>query len=141
MGNFKQTIDFVAFVAKNDHGNRSCHVIEFPGVAQDVITVIGEAFTQRFQAYMNREAPTIDRSDPAGLRAQPGQHVYYQDRFAQPERNAGTAASAANVLVPESPALIDFSSSPTPPINSCKYEIYSDSYVLTGTTSFYDNQF
>lgn len=102
-------------------------MIEFPGVAQDVITVIGEAFTQRFQAYLNREAPVIDHTDAAGARAGAGQHIYYQDRFGHadnPIRNPG-AAVASNDIVPESPALIDFSSSPLPPMNSSTYIRYS----------------
>ena len=48
----QDTIDFVAYVAKDETG-RSCHVIECGGgLAQDVITTIGQAFELRFKTYL-----------------------------------------------------------------------------------------
>ena len=46
-------MDFVAYVAKDDMQGRACHVIECGGgLAQDVITTIGQAFELRFKNYL-----------------------------------------------------------------------------------------
>jgi len=48
----QDTTDFVAYVAKDESG-RSCHVIECgDGLAQDVITTIGQAFELRLKNYL-----------------------------------------------------------------------------------------
>ena len=42
------TLDYVAYVAKDESGDRSCYVLECTGgLAQDVITTIGQAFELR----------------------------------------------------------------------------------------------
>ena len=49
--------DFVAYVAKDDVQGRACHVIECGGgLAQDVITTIGQAFELRFKNYLAQRA-------------------------------------------------------------------------------------
>jgi len=49
-------MDFVAYVAK-DMQSRACHVIECGGgLAQDVITTIGQAFELRFKSYLAQKA-------------------------------------------------------------------------------------
>lgn len=48
----QETPDFVAYVAKDDHDFRACYVLECSrGMAQDVITTIGQAFNLRFKDY------------------------------------------------------------------------------------------
>lgn len=52
-GGDADTLDFVAYVAKNATGNRACYVLECGGkCAQDVITTIGQAFELRFKEYV-----------------------------------------------------------------------------------------
>lgn len=52
-GGDAETLDFVAYVAKNSSGTRACYVLECGGkCAQDVITTIGQAFELRFKEYM-----------------------------------------------------------------------------------------
>ena len=47
-GGDTDTLDFVAYVAKDRHNVRSCYVLECGGgLAQDVITTIGQAFELR----------------------------------------------------------------------------------------------
>ena len=47
-------MDFVAYVAKDEVNGRACFVLECGGgLAQDVITTIGQAFELRFKQYMN----------------------------------------------------------------------------------------
>jgi len=53
----QDTVDFVAYVAKDDIQGRACHVIECGGgLAQDVITTIGQAFELRFKSYLAQRA-------------------------------------------------------------------------------------
>ena len=47
-GGDTDTLDFVAYVAKDRAGVRSCFVLECGGgIAQDVITTVGQAFELR----------------------------------------------------------------------------------------------
>ncbi len=48
-GGDAETIDFVAYVAKDRSNARSCFVLECGGgIAQNVITTIGQAFELRY---------------------------------------------------------------------------------------------
>ena len=48
-GGDTDTLDFVAYVAKDRVGVRSCFVLECGGgIAQDVITTVGQAFELRY---------------------------------------------------------------------------------------------
>jgi len=54
-------MDFVAYVAKDDVQGRACHVIECGGgLAQDVITTIGQAFELRFKSYLAQRAVPLN---------------------------------------------------------------------------------
>ncbi|XP_026052833.1 SHC-transforming protein 3-like [Carassius auratus] len=47
------TTDYVAYVAKDPVNRRACHIVECSdGLAQDVISTIGQAFDLRFQIYL-----------------------------------------------------------------------------------------
>ena len=49
-GGDTDTLDFVAYVAKDRAGVRSCFVLECGGgIAQDVITTVGQAFELRYE--------------------------------------------------------------------------------------------
>lgn len=51
---FQETLDFVAYVAKDENEFRACYVLECGrGMAQEVITSIGQAFNLRFKDYLN----------------------------------------------------------------------------------------
>ena len=55
----QETLDFVAYVAKDSNNWRACYVLECGnGQAQDVITTIGQAFDLRFKQFLNR--PSIE---------------------------------------------------------------------------------
>ena len=46
-------MDFVAYVAKDPDNGRACHVLEcVGGLAQDVITTIGQAFELRYKEFL-----------------------------------------------------------------------------------------
>lgn len=52
-GGDTDTLDFVAYVAKDLHNWRACYVLECGGgLAQDVISSIGQAFELRFQEFL-----------------------------------------------------------------------------------------
>jgi len=54
-GGDTDTLDFVAYVAKDRAGVRSCFVLECGGgIAQDVITTVGQAFELRFKEFLKR---------------------------------------------------------------------------------------
>lgn len=54
-GGDPDTLDFIAYVAKDSRLGRACFVLECGGgLAQDVITTIGQAFELRFKEYLKR---------------------------------------------------------------------------------------
>ena len=60
-------MDFVAYVAKDPVNGRACFVLECGGgLAQDVITTVGQAFEQRFKQFLN---------DPATPRTLPDRFI------------------------------------------------------------------
>lgn len=49
----QDTLDFVAYIAKDINDWRACYVLECGGgLAKDVISTIGQAFELRFKQYM-----------------------------------------------------------------------------------------
>lgn len=55
----QETLDFVAYVAKDSAG-RACYVLECGGgLAQDVITTIGQAFELRFKEYLKKATKPV----------------------------------------------------------------------------------
>lgn len=57
---FQDTLDFVSYVAKDPEYGRACHVLECGGgLAEDVVTTIGQAFELRFKQYLKKQPKTI----------------------------------------------------------------------------------
>ncbi|CAL1541389.1 unnamed protein product [Lymnaea stagnalis] len=65
------TLDFVSYVAKDPQYGRACHVLECGGgLAEDVVTTIGQAFELRFKQYLKKQPKTVqlpDRRDNPGF--------------------------------------------------------------------------
>ena len=60
----QDTMDFVAYVAKDEHFGRACHVLECGGgLAQDVITTIGQAFEIRFKQHLAKRPAAVTVPD------------------------------------------------------------------------------
>lgn len=109
-GGDPDTLDFVAYVAKDENG-RLCHVLECGGgLAQDVITTIGQAFELRFKQFLaNKPQPiAVDRYTRMNSEGQCSDHWgeeedldYYNDRMGacppDHELNAAAAASPASL--------------------------------------------
>lgn len=59
-GGDAETLDFVAYVAKDGINGRSCHVLECGGgLSEDVITTIGQAFELRFKEYLKKQPKPV----------------------------------------------------------------------------------
>ncbi|XP_032479985.1 SHC-transforming protein 4 isoform X2 [Phocoena sinus] len=60
-GGDPDTTDYVAYVAKDPVNQRACHILECSnGMAQDVISTIGQAFELRFKQYLKN--PSLNTS-------------------------------------------------------------------------------
>ncbi|XP_050701942.1 SHC-transforming protein 1-like [Eriocheir sinensis] len=75
-GGDPDTLDFIAYVAKDSRYGRACFVLECGGgLAQDVITTIGQAFELRFKEYLKR-TPSVQytsvKSEKPGINGDGG---------------------------------------------------------------------
>ncbi|XP_051978199.1 SHC-transforming protein 2 isoform X1 [Xyrauchen texanus] len=65
-GGDSDTPDYVAYVAKDPVNQRACHILECSdGLAQNVISTIGQAFELQFKQYLHsppKAIPTMDRN-------------------------------------------------------------------------------
>ena len=61
---FQDTLDFVSYVAKDPEYGRACHVLECGGgLAEDVVTTIGQAFELRFKQYLKKQPKAVQLPD------------------------------------------------------------------------------
>nr|XP_006814022.1 PREDICTED: SHC-transforming protein 1-like [Saccoglossus kowalevskii] len=80
-------IDYVAYVAKDPVNGRACHVLQCAGgLAQDVITTVGQAFELRFKEYLRNPPKAValpDRMEvpifEEGVSAWGDEPQYYND--------------------------------------------------------------
>uniref|UniRef100_A0A8D0GDK9 SHC-transforming protein 1 n=1 Tax=Sphenodon punctatus TaxID=8508 RepID=A0A8D0GDK9_SPHPU len=88
-GGDPDTAEYVAYVAKDPVNQRACHILECPeGLAQDVISTIGQAFELRFKQYLKNPPKLVTPHDRmAGFDGSawdeeeevPPDHQYYND--------------------------------------------------------------
>lgn len=89
-GGDPDTTDYVAYVAKDPVNRRACHILECSdGLAQDVISTIGQAFDLRFQLYLqcpsgkltslHDRVLSIDESPWNEEEEEPQDHPYYNN--------------------------------------------------------------
>ncbi|XP_073179004.1 SHC-transforming protein 1 isoform X1 [Lepidochelys kempii] len=88
-GGDPETAEYVAYVAKDPVNQRACHILECPeGLAQDVISTIGQAFELRFKQYLKNPPKLVTPHDRmAGFdgsawdeeEEEPSDHQYYND--------------------------------------------------------------
>ncbi|KAI6057407.1 SHC-transforming protein 4 [Marmota monax] len=83
-GGDPDTTDYVAYVAKDPVNQRACHILECRnGMAQDVISTIGQAFELRFKQYLKN--PSLNTSCESeevhidGLSEEREDHEYYNE--------------------------------------------------------------
>ncbi|XP_059500588.1 SHC-transforming protein 3 isoform X4 [Stegostoma tigrinum] len=86
-GGDPDTTDYVAYVAKDPVNHRACHILECcGGLAQDVISTIGQAFELRFKQYLqcptmissvHNRMPNSEESTWAGEVEEVTEHPYY----------------------------------------------------------------
>lgn len=116
-GGDSDTLDYIAYVAKDSAGGRGCYVLECSGgLAQDVITTIGQAFELRFKEFLRKSGtnkpPPLPTLQHSNLR--PDDPEYYNDL---PGKEPPSSAENSSSLQPSS-NLIDLSTdlSPLPPL-------------------------
>ncbi|XP_068191237.1 SHC-transforming protein 3 [Antennarius striatus] len=89
-GGDPDTTDYVAYVAKDPVNRRACHILECSdGLAQDVISTIGQAFDLRFQQYLQCPSSKLSSSHDRVLNMEelpwpeeeeePTEHPYYNN--------------------------------------------------------------
>ncbi|XP_030669982.1 SHC-transforming protein 4 [Nomascus leucogenys] len=83
-GGDPDTTDYVAYVAKDPVNQRACHILEcHNGMAQDVISTIGQAFELRFKQYLkNPSLNTSCESEEVHIDSQAEEredHEYYNE--------------------------------------------------------------
>lgn len=111
-GGDSETLDFVAYVAKDSANGRACHVLECGGgLAEDVITTIGQAFELRFKEYLKNQPKPVTVQDPTekGIADSDAwgndEGDYYNDRpdarppLAEAAGNANYSAPKSNLPV------------------------------------------
>ncbi|XP_059825877.1 SHC-transforming protein 3 isoform X1 [Hypanus sabinus] len=86
-GGDPDTTDYVAYVAKDPVNRRACHILECcDGLAQDVISTIGQAFELRFKQYLqcppkissiHSRVPNLEESHWFGEDEKATEHPYY----------------------------------------------------------------
>ncbi|XP_010013518.1 PREDICTED: SHC-transforming protein 1-like, partial [Nestor notabilis] len=63
-GGDPDTAEYVAYVAKDPVNHAACHILECPeGLAQDVISTIGQAFELRFKQYLKNPPKLVTPHD------------------------------------------------------------------------------
>uniref|UniRef100_A0A667YI60 SHC adaptor protein 3 n=1 Tax=Myripristis murdjan TaxID=586833 RepID=A0A667YI60_9TELE len=89
-GGDPDTTDYVAYVAKDPVNRRACHILECSdGLAQDVISTIGQAFDLRFQQYLQCPSSKLSSTHDRVLNMEEfpwteeeeesGEHPYYNN--------------------------------------------------------------
>ncbi|CAL4094184.1 unnamed protein product, partial [Meganyctiphanes norvegica] len=147
-GGDPDTLDFIAYVAKDSRLGRACFVLECGGgLAQDVITTIGQAFELRFKEYLKR-TPSVQytsvKTDKSGMNGETGSWrrddpEYYNDLpgkvppdlppppvpplpqySASDSRKSGTGATATSSAspTPSTPSSAPSTASSPPPITT-----------------------
>ncbi|KAK2112626.1 sporulation-specific csd4-like protein [Saguinus oedipus] len=91
--------EYVTYVAKDPVNQRACQILECPeGLAQDVISTIGQAFELRFKQYLRKPPKLVTPHDRmAGFdgsawgeeEEEPPDHQYYNDFPGKEPRLAG----------------------------------------------------
>lgn len=105
-GGDSDSLDYIAYVAKDTAGGRACYVLECGGgLAQDVITTIGQAFELRFKEFLKktpapRPPPLASLSRHHAPSFLPDDPEYYNDL-------PGKAPPPSSLLLPASSNLID----------------------------------
>ncbi|XP_007933393.1 SHC-transforming protein 4 [Orycteropus afer afer] len=95
-GGDPDTTDYVAYVAKDPVNQRACHILECRnGMAQDVISTIGQAFELRFKQYLKN--PSLNTSCESeevqtdGNAEEREDHEYYNEIPGKPPPAGGVS--------------------------------------------------
>lgn len=94
-----ETLDYVAYVAKDGKGGRACYVLECGGgLAQDVITTVGQAFELRFKEFLSLKKAGGQRPPPLPAILRPDDPEYYNDLPGKAAPRDPLPSSASNLI-------------------------------------------
>lgn len=149
-GGDTDTLDFVAYIAKDAADWRACYVLECGGgLAKDVISTIGQAFELRYEQYMKpaRMALTID---PAGTSSGgDADKDYYNDLPGKVPPDVGpppvpplpAIVPPLTMLPPvQTPNLIDLNSELLPSAHARHHDYVNDSVAFSRERDIFDMQ-
>ncbi|KAK3759424.1 hypothetical protein RRG08_009097 [Elysia crispata] len=103
------TLDFVSYVAKDPEYGRACHVLECGGgLAEDVVTTVGQAFELRYKQYLKKQPRTVhlpDRQDNVGFESESwgNRDDYYNDNPEAVPPMDGMEAAGGTPPIPPRP--------------------------------------
>ncbi|XP_006895360.1 PREDICTED: SHC-transforming protein 4 [Elephantulus edwardii] len=105
-GGDPDTTDYVAYVAKDPVNQRACHILECRnGMAQDVISAIGQAFELRFKQYLkNPSLNTSCESEEMRIDVNAEEredHEYYNEIPGKPPPAGGVADARMKIQASE----------------------------------------
>lgn len=151
-GGDTETLDFVAYIAKDEYNLRACYVLECGGgQAKDVISTIGQAFELRYKQYNMK--PGLALGQPSTSNGGDADKDYYNDLPGKVPPDVGPPpVPPLPVTVPprttlptlpnvSSPNLIDLNS-PTQLTQPPLPEMRANDYVndIVGTRDVFDMQ-
>ncbi|KAF5295920.1 hypothetical protein FQR65_LT10351 [Abscondita terminalis] len=150
-GGDTDTLDFVAYIAKDINDWRACYVLECGGgLAKDVISTIGQAFELRYEQYMKpaRMALTVDPAGPSS--GGDADKDYYNDLPGKVPPDVGpppvpplpAVVPPLTMLPPvQTPNLIDLNSEALPSLAHVRHHDYvNDSVTLSRERDIFDMQ-
>lgn len=150
-GGDAETLDFVAYVAKDEITGRSCHVLECGGgLSEDVITTIGQAFELRFKEYLKKQPKPVHVPTRLEQSIQEGdawgendENDYYNDnpsaRPPSPPRRVPSEYATPPSNLPVSDGVYSSVKEPSVPTYDTPKELSLIDFGEDGGKNLYDN--
>lgn len=148
-GGDSDTLDFVAYIAKDINDWRACYVLECGGgLAKDVISTIGQAFELRYEQYLKPSSMALTMGHP-GSSGGDADKDYYNDLPGKVPPDVGPPpVPPLPVVVPPftllptvpSPNLIDLNSELLPAMQGRHHDYVNDSVALSRQRDVFDMQ-
>ncbi|KAF2899453.1 hypothetical protein ILUMI_06727 [Ignelater luminosus] len=149
-GGDTDTLDFVAYIAKDVNDWRACYVLECGGgLAKDVISTIGQAFKLRFKQYMKPAQMALAMGHAGTSSGGDADKDYYNDLPGKVPPDVGpppvpplpAVVPPFTTLPPvQSPNLIDLNSEPLPSMEVRHHDYVNDSVVFSRERDVFDMQ-
>ncbi|XP_018333139.1 SHC-transforming protein 4 isoform X2 [Agrilus planipennis] len=149
-GGDTDTLDFVAYIAKDMNDWRACYVLECGGeLTKDVISTIGQAFELRYKQYMKPAQIALAMGQPGTSTGGDADKDYYNDLPGKVPPDVGpppvpplpAVVPPFTTLPPvQSPNLIDLSAEPLMAIDTRQHEYVNECMVFSRDRDIFDMQ-